>query len=301
MVDRGAIEGAAARIAGRVRVTPVFEVEAGTLGPTAVTLKLESLQVGGSFKARGAFNAALTAGPRPAGLIAASGGNHGIAVAHAARSLDMPAEVFVPDSAPPVKVDRLGELGATVRQAGRDFADALGAMTERQAETGAVLIHAYDQSAVVAGQGTAAREFHNQAPGLTTLLIAVGGGGLIAGFLAWYGRSAKIVAVEPRTSSALAAALGAGRPTDVAVSGVAADSLGARRAGDIAFRLAGESLHRSVLVEDDEITAARRLLWDRCRVAAEPGGAAALAALTSGRYVPEAGERVGVLVCGANG
>jgi threonine dehydratase len=303
--DRAAIEIAATRIAGRVRTTPVIALEDSAFGlppACALTLKLECLQHVGSFKPRGAFNHVLAQSTLPrAGLLAASGGNHGLAVAYVARALGVRAEIFVPAIAAPIKVARLRDYGAEVRIGGRDYAEALVACEARQAETGALSVHAYDEPGVVAGQGTLARELEAQAPGLDTVLVAVGGGGLIGGIAAWYGDGLHVVGVEPTGCAALHAALAAGMPVDVPVSGIAADSLGARRVGDIAFAVAGCHVERCVLVEDDAIRAAQRVLWKNLRVFAEPGGATALAALLSGAYRPERGERVGVVVCGGNG
>jgi len=301
MIGRDAIEAAAARITGHVRITPVIRPMAWRdLTAADVTLKLEQLQHTGSFKARGAFNRILGATAVPAGVIAASGGNHGLAVAYAARVLGQRAEIFVPEIAHPVKIEALKQQGATVHVTGRDYAEAYEASERRRIETGALRVHAYDQPEVVAGQGTTGREFESQAPDLDTVLVAVGGGGLIGGVAAWFGGRVRVVGVEPATSRALDAALEAGTPVDVPVSGIAADSLGARRIGSIALEIAQAYVERVVLVEDADIITARRLLWRDLRVVAEPGGAAATAALLSGRYVAAPGERVGVLVCGAN-
>jgi threonine dehydratase len=233
-------------------------------------------------------------------VIAASGGNHGAAVAFAARASGVPAEIFVPTIASPAKVARLRDYGATVVQTGDAYAEARAAAAARQAETGALWIDAYDAPATVAGQGTVAAEFERQAPGLDTLLVAVGGGGLIGGIAAWTLGGVRIVGVETEGCPTLHAALAAGRPTDVAVSGLAADSLGAKRIGDIAFAAVSAVGATSVLVPDAAVRAAQRTLWDVARVVAEPGGATALAALIAGAYRPAAGERVGVLVCGGN-
>ena len=297
------IEAAAARIRGHVRRTPVIRIEAGELAPCPVILKLESLQHAGSFKPRGAFNTLLQQDPLPRRVIAASGGNHGIAVAHAARSLGLEAEIFVPLISSPVKVERLRRLGASVRQTGRDYAEALAAMRERQAETGALDIHAYDAPATVAGQGTLAMELEEQAGDMQAVLFAVGGGGLIGGALAWMGTRVPVIGVEPHTSSALNAALKAGEPVDVEVSGVAADSLGARRIGRIAFDLASDRLCRSLLVADGTITRARRWLFDELRIVTEPGGATALAALLEGGVDIDIdpSRPLAVVVCGGNG
>jgi len=298
MVTRADIERAAELIGPYVRRTPVLDIELPDGRP--VTLKLECLQHTGSFKTRGAFGRMLSAQVPPAGVIAASGGNHGLGVAYAAGRLGVRAEVFVPEISAPVKVDRLRRLGAIVTQTGDRYAAALAAARERVAATGALEIHAYDQPEVQAGQGTLGREFEAQAPDLDTILVAVGGGGLLGGLPAWYGDRVRLVAVEPRLIPTLAAALDAGEPVDVDVAGVAADSLGATRISAATLTAARANGVRSVLVEDADIVAARLLLWNEARVVAEPGGATALAALTSGAYRPEPGERVGVIVCGAN-
>jgi threonine dehydratase len=301
VIGRPEIEAAAARIAPHVRHTPVIEAEAAAFGtPGRIVLKLECLQHTGSFKPRGAFNRILSADVPPSGVIAASGGNHGLAVAHAARELGHRAEIFVPTIAAPIKIDRLRALGAVVNIAGTVYAEAFQASEARQRETGALVVHAYDQPEVLAGQGTTAREFEQQAPDLDTVLVAVGGGGFIGGIAAWYAGRAKIVGVEPETSCALHAALAADEPVDVNVTGIAADSLGARRVGSLMFPIARQFVDHVALVSDEQIRTAQRTLWRELRIVAEPGGAAAVAALHSGRYRPGAGERVGVLVCGAN-
>ena len=303
MIGQSEIAAAQARIASHVRQTPVIEVAAGTFGAGAaypLTLKLESLQVTASFKPRGAFNRMLSAAVPPSGVIAASGGNHGIAVAHAAKTLGHRAEIFVPEVISAAKIARLKELGAAVNVTGKVYGDALAASQTRAAETGALVLHAYDQPEILAGQGTVAREFAEQAPGLDTVLVAVGGGGLIGGMAAWYRGTTKLIGVEPSTSRALHAALEAGKPVDVEVTGIAADSLGARRVGALMFPLAQDYVERVVLVDDAAIVAAQKSLWRTLRVVAEPGGAAAFAAVLSGAYRPAPGERVGVLVCGAN-
>lgn len=303
MIGRDEIEAAAGRIAGRVRLTPVVELE---VEGAPVVLKLECLQHSGSFKARGAFNALLSQPVPAAGAIAASGGNHGAAVAFAARALGQRAEIFVPTISSPAKLQRIRDYGAEVVVTGADYAEAFAASQERARASGALVVHAYDQPATLAGQGTVAREFCAQARqhegGLDTLLVAVGGGGLIGGMAAWCQAvgGPKVVAVEPRTARALDAALEAGAPVDVEVSGIAADSLGARRVGELMFPIARQAVAAVALVDDEAIRAAQRHLWRELRVVAEPGGAAALAALLSGAYRPASGERVGVLVCGAN-
>jgi threonine dehydratase len=305
----GEIEAAAARIAGHVRETPVLALESGAFGVRApILLKLESLQHAGSFKPRGAFNRLLSNPVPAAGVIAASGGNHGAAVAYAAHRLGHRAEIFVPEISSPVKVQRLRDFGAEVRQVGANYGEALEASRTRAAETGALVVHAYDQVEVLAGQGTVAREFERQAAlfgGFDTVLIAVGGGGLIGGMTAWFagragGPTVKIIGVEPERCPTLHAALEAGAPVDVTVGGLAADSLGASRVGALMFPIARRAVDHVALVEDTAIKAAQLALWKNLRIAAEPGGATALAALLSAAYRPAEGERVGVLVCGGN-
>lgn len=301
--DRDAVEAAAARIAGRVRVTPVLRPGSGAfgLGDLAPALKLESLQHAGSFKPRGALNRVLAAGRLPAaGLIAASGGNHGAAVAWVARALGVRAEIFVPAIASPAKIARLRDFGATVRVGGADYSEALAACEARRAESGALAIHAYDDTDVVAGAGTLAREFEQQVGALDSVLVAVGGGGLLGGLLAWWGERVRLVAVESAGCPTLHTALAAGRPVDVAVSGLVADSLGARCIGAICWQLVRQYPVSSLLVDDDAIRAAQRAFWRETRLVAEPGGATALAALLTGAYRPAPGERVGVIVCGGN-
>ncbi|MBW8271177.1 serine/threonine dehydratase [Caldovatus aquaticus] len=305
-VARSDVEAAARRIAPHVRHTPVLRLPAGAAGGLGldhpVTLKLETLQVTGSFKPRGAFNRILAAHAAPAaGVIAASGGNHGVAVAYAARTLGLVAEIFVPEATPAAKRALIGRQGARLVVGGRDYQAAFEACRHRAAGTGALLVHAYDQPEVVAGAGTLARELEADAPELTHVLVAVGGGGLLGGVLAWYADSAvEVVAVEPETCPTLAVAMLAGRPRPAPVGGIAADSLGARQIGRIGFALAARHLARGVVVADAAIAETQRRLWQACRVVAEPGGATALAALTSGAWTPPAGARVGVVVCGAN-
>jgi threonine dehydratase len=295
------IEAAARRLGDRVRRTPVLAVTADDLGlPVPVTLKLELLQHTGSFKARGAFHRVLAADEAPARVVAASGGNHGVAVAHVGRALGIEAEVFVPATTPDVKRERIAALGARVVVGGEIYDDAQLAANERAAETGALLVHPYDHPLVVAGQGTMARELDQQAPGLDTVLVAVGGGGLIAGAASWFQGRVKVVSVEPSTIPAMRTAIDAGHPVEVAVSGLAADSLGAKRIGAVPWACAAPFVHQAVLVSDDDLRLAQRRLWSALHLVAEPGGAAALAALLSGAYRPEPGERVGVVVCGSN-
>jgi len=301
MTSRTDIAAAAARIAGHVRHTPVLHLAAADLGlGFPVTLKLELLQHTGSFKPRGAFNRLLSAALPTAGVIAASGGNHGAAVAYAARALGVSAEIFVPELTPHAKVARIASYGARVVQGGETYAEALAASRARQAQTGALEVHAYDHPAVLAGQGTVGREFERDAAKLTHVLVATGGGGLIGGIAAWYAGSAAVVSVEPEACPALHDALRAGRSVTAPVGGLAADSLGARQVGELMFPIAARYVAAAVLVSDAAIAAAQRLLWDHLRLIAEPGGATALAALLSGAFVPPDGARIGVLVCGAN-
>jgi threonine dehydratase len=301
MTSRNAIATAAARIAGYVRHTPVLRLAAAELGlGFPVTLKLELLQHAGSFKPRGAFNRLLSTRIAPAGVIAASGGNHGAAVAYVARALNARAEIFVPELTPPMKVARIAGYGARVVQTGATYADALAASRDRQVETGALEVHAYDHPDVLAGQGTVGREFEQDAPELTHVLVATGGGGLIGGIAAWYAGSVQVISVEPEGCPALHVALRAGHPIEAPVGGLAADSLGARQVGGLMFPIAQAHVAAAVLVPDTAIAAAQRLIWDRLRLIAEPGGATALAALLCGVFKPPDGAHVGALVCGAN-
>jgi threonine dehydratase len=298
------VTAAAARIDGYVRHTPLLAVDPGTF-PGPAWFKLEYLQHTGSFKARGAFNRVLAAresgGLHPAvGVVVASGGNAGLANAYAARQLGVPATVFVPTTAPQVKVDKLRAYGATVVQHGAEYAIAYEAAVKHAADTGALYCHAYDQPEIVAGAGTLGIELLDRLDALDTVVVAVGGGGLMAGVAAAVEGRARVVAVEPVTIPTLRTALDRGGPVDIPVSGIAADSLGARRLGDIAYAVAVRAGVDSVLVSDADIIAARRLLWDRWRVVVEHGAAAALAAVTSGAYRPAGGERMVIVLCGAN-
>lgn len=294
---RSEIEAAAARIAGHVRVTPVLGWDLPGMGP--VELKLENLQQTGSFKARGAFNA-LLAGPVPAaGVVAASGGNHGAAVAFAAARLGVPARIFVPEIAGPAKIALIRSQGAELEVVPGLYADAAARAAALAQATGAMQVHPYDAPATLAGQGTLVREWEAQGLQADTLLIAVGGGGLIGGTLAWLGGRRKVVAVEPELAPTLHRALAAGAPVEVAVGGIAANALGAARIGRLALDLARGSV-TSVLVPDSAIAEAQALLWRSLRQLVEPAGATALAALLCGAYRPAPGERVAVLVCGAN-
>jgi threonine dehydratase len=306
MITSSDVRAAATRLAGHVRVTPLIEADRGAFPPAGrVWLKLEHLQHTGSFKVRGAFNRILSAAELdmlpPTGVVAASGGNAGLAVAYAAARYGLPARVYVPAAAPPVKVARLREYGATVVQEGDRYADAYEAAAKHAAQTGALFCHAYDQPEICAGQGTLGLELLDQAGGpVDTVLVAVGGGGLMAGVATATEGRATVTGVEPAAIPTLHTALAAGQPVDIAVGGVAVDSLGATRLGDIAYAVAERASVRSVLVSDDDIIAARKYLWDNYRLATEHGGATALAALLARAYRPGEGERIAVVVCGAN-
>lgn len=285
-----------------IRRTPVIEVDAADFGlaPCRVIFKLELLQHAGSFKTRGAFANLLLRQIPPAGVVAASGGNHGVAVAHAAKQLGKPARIFVPTVASPAKVARIREYGADLVITGERYADALEASETWAASSGALQIHAFDQAETLLGQGTIALELEQQATNLDTLLVAVGGGGLIGGIAAWYAGAVRLIGVEPEKAPTLARALDAGRPVDTEAGGVAADSLAPKRVGALMFPIARRYVERVVLVPDGAIEAAQQTLWDVMRIVTEPGGAAAFAALLMGHYRPSEGERVGVLLCGGN-
>lgn len=304
-VDRGAIAAAHRTIAAFIRTTPVLRLagaDAAAFGaPGGLALKLELTQHAGSFKPRGAYARIFAHRPPQGGMVvAASGGNHGAAVAHAASTLGLRAEIFVPELSTPPKRARIQALGGNLHVVGATYAEALAASEAFAAQHGALQVHAYDMVETIAGQGSFGREFEQQAPDLDTLLVAVGGGGFIAGAASWYANAVRIVGVEPEGCPCLAAARQAGRPVDAAVGGIAADSLGARRIGSLAFGIAQSFVADSVLVPDAAIREAQLLLWQRLRIAAEPGGATALAALLCGAYRPGPEERVGVPVCGGN-
>jgi threonine dehydratase len=292
------ISAAAERIADRVRRTPVLEL--GEIHGASVVAKLELLQHTGSFKPRGAFNKLLSSEVPPAGVIAASGGNFGLAVAYAARETGVPAEIFMPTTSPESKIARVRAQGADVTVVDGYYAEAQAALDDRADGTGALLMHPFDQPEVITGQGTIGVELDEQVPDLDTVLVAIGGGGLIAGIAAWFARRVRVIGVEPELSRAMTAALAAGEPITVDVGGVAADSLGSARVGDHTFPIVRDQVDRVVLVPDDAIRDAQRAIWQDVHVIAEPGGAAAFAALRSGAYQPESGERVCVLICGAN-
>ena len=302
VVDRPMIARTYDVIRPYVRVTPVVEVDVRdfSLGPFSLALKLEQLQRAGSFKTRGAFANLLTRTSPLAGVAAASGGNHGAAVAYAAKQLQIPAHIFVPTVSSPAKIDRIRSYGATLTIVGEDYGDALAASERWAARSGARTIHAFDQAETLLGQGTLGLECSEQLPMLDTLLVAVGGGGLIGGIAPWFEGRVRVVGVEPVSAPTLTCALEAGAPVDAPAGGIAADSLAPRRIGAIPLSIARRFVDRVVLVPDEAIHHAQRLLWDVVRVVAEPGGAAAFAALASRAYVPAPGERVGVVISGGN-
>jgi threonine dehydratase len=301
MISHTEIEEAGRRIAMHVRRTPVITMEEKAFGIDAkILFKLEGLQHTGSFKPRGAFNCILSSEIEEVGVIAASGGNHGAAVAYAAHKLGHSAEIFVPVITPKNKLERLRQYGASITVTGNNYAEALAASGERAAQTGALAIHAYDDARVLAGQGTLGMEFEEQVRGLDAVLIAVGGGGLIGGAAAWYQDRVRVIGVEPERAATLHKSLAAGHVVEVETGGIAADSLGARRVGDLMFPIAQKFVAQSLLVSDEHIAQAQRILWQQLRLVVEPGGATALAALLSGAYKPNPGERVGVVLCGSN-
>lgn len=309
-VTKADIEQAMRRIAQSVRHTPTLEaklaecVETSVSGSTSedspVILKLEYLQHSGSFKARGAFHNLLTRQVPEAGVVAASGGNHGAAVAFVAQRLGVPAHIFVPEVSAIAKRERIEQFGAKLAISGKRYADALAAATAFARETGALAIHAYDAPETLSGAGTVALEIAQQHPDIDTVLVAVGGGGLLGGMAAYFGDGVRIVAVETRGTAALHDAIQAGHPVDVDVSGIAADSLGARCIGNLCFPILQRYVDKSILVSDDEVRQAQDVLWQNFRIVLEPGGAAAFAAISSGRYQPSQNEKVAVILCGAN-
>jgi len=301
-IDTAAISNTHALVGPYIRRTPVLSASGADFGCALerLDLKLECLQVSGSFKARGAFANMLLREVGPDGVVAASGGNHGVAVALAAARLGHPAHIFVPSVASPAKLERIRASGATLTIAGDRYADALAASEAWALEHEAVRIHAYDQAETILGQGTLGAELSDQLPGADTVLVAVGGGGLIAGVAAWYAGRARVIGVEPRLAPTLSMALEAGQPVDAPAGGVAADSLAPRRVGAAGFGIIQSYVERVLLVDDDAIVQAQARLWEVTRIVAEPGGAAALAALLSGVYEPQRGERVTVIVCGSN-
>jgi len=300
-IDRAAIEKTHALIRPRVRLTPVLETSGADLGmpPFPLTLKLELMQHSGSFKVRGAFLNLLQRKAPPAGVAAASGGNHGVAVAYAAMRLGVPARIFLPTVSSPAKIARIRGYGAELVVGGDLYADALAASEAWVARSGALPVHAFDQPETLLGQGTVALELEQQAR-LDTLLVPVGGGGLIGGIAAWYAGRVRVIGVEPEAAPTLFEALRAGQPVDAPAGGIAADSLAPRRVGEVMFPIARAHVERVVLVSDDAIRRAQQAVWETFRVVAEPGSAVTAAALLSGAYVPAAGERVGIVLSGGN-
>ena len=301
-ITRERIAAVEPRIRPYVRHTPVMRVDMADFGSPSlpVDLKLECLQHSGSFKARGAFTNLLERQVPEAGVVAASGGNHGAAVAYAAMKLGHKASIFVPEVSPPAKIERIRGYGAELVVGGARYAEALAASEAFAAKTGALQIHAFNQEETLLGQGTLGLEIEADLPDIDTLLVAVGGGGLIGGIAAWFSGRIRIIAIEPEGAPTLHRAFAAGEPVDAPAEGIAADSLAPKRVGEMMFPIAEAFVERSILVSDDDIVAAQKALWDRVRIIAEPGGAAAFAAMLSGRYVPAEGERVAVLVCGSN-
>lgn len=302
MLEPAAIRANAARIAPHIRRTPVLNVDGADFGLDGVKLvfKLEFLQHSGSFKARGAFTHLLSHRVGEAGVVAASGGNHGAAVAYAAQRLGVRATIFVPGVAAPAKLARIRGYGADLRVVGERYADALAASEACVRDSGALPIHAYDQSETLLGQASVGLEFEEDAPDLDAVLVAVGGGGLIGGISAWYQGRTRVIGVEPELAPTLNLALAAGQPVDAPAGGVAADSLAPRQVGQLMFPIMQRHGAGCVLVSDTAIVEAQRRLWEVLRVVVEPGGAAAFAALLSGAWRPQPGQRVGVLLCGAN-
>jgi threonine dehydratase len=301
-VSRAQVEGAYAILDRHLRVTPVLRADGADFGlsPFSLTLKLEQLQHAGSFKARGAFAHLVLRELPEAGVVAASGGNHGAAVAFAAMRLGVKAKVFVPTVSSPAKIARIRACGADLEVIGERYSDALAASEAWAAESGALPVHAFDQLETLVGQATLGLELTRQAPELDTLLVSVGGGGLIGGIAAWYAGGVRVIGVEPEGAPTLTAALKAGRPVDAVTGSIAADSLAPRRVGELMFPIAKAYVDRVLLVSDPAIRDAQETLWDGARIVAEPGGAAAFAALRSGGYVPAPRERVGVVISGGN-
>jgi threonine dehydratase len=301
-LDRSQITAVEQIIRPHVRRTPILEVSGADFRLDSISLifKLEFLQHAGSFKTRGAFANLLTREVPNAGVVAASGGNHGVAVAYAAGKLGVPAKIFVPTVASQEKIERIRRSGADLVIGGDRYADALAASESWTAQSGAMPIHAYNQIETLLGQGTVGLEFQQQCPNLDTLFVSVGGGGLIGGIAAWYAGKIKLIGVEPEAAPTLANALNAGHPVDSPAGGIAADSLAPKRVGELMFPIAQKYVEKVILVRDDEIMQAQEALWAVLRIVTEPGGAAAFAALFSRRYQPAPDERIGILLCGAN-
>ena len=302
MISRDGIARTYKVIRPHVRRTPVIETEGADfgLGSFQALFKLEMLQRAGSFKTRGAFANLLLREVPPAGVVAASGGNHGVAVAYAAQRLGVRARIFVPSVASPAKIARIREAGAELTVSGERYADALEESERWAASSGALPIHAFDQAETLLGQGSLGLELAEQVSKIDTLLVAVGGGGLFGGLAAWYEEEVRLIAVEPQAAPTLTRALAAGHPVEAEAGGIAADSLAPRKVGELMFPLAQRYAQRVLLVSDEAIRAAQRRLWDTLRIVTEPGAAAPFAALLEGLYRPEEGERVGIVLSGAN-
>jgi threonine dehydratase len=302
MLEPAAIREAYARIAPHIRKTPILEADGADFGLPGrrIVFKLEFLQHAGSFKTRGAFNNMLTREIGPAGVVAASGGNHGAAVAYAAMKTKHPATIFIPTVASPAKMEQIRSYGARLEVGGDRYDDALQASHAFVAQSKAIAIHAYDQYETLQGQATVGLELESQAPKLDALLVAVGGGGLVGGVAAWYRGRVPVIGVEPEAAPTLSRALAAGEPVDSPAGGVAADSLAPKRVGSLMFPIAQQHMRGTVLVTDDAIRDAQRVLWKTLRIVAEPGGAAATAAILSGAWKPSNEQTIGVLLCGAN-
>ena len=305
MISRDEIRRTYDTIRPWIRHTPVVQVALADLDPAAaappaVTLKLEQLQCAGSFKARGAFANLLLRDVPTAGVVAASGGNHGVAVAYAAHRHGVPARIFVPTVSAPAKVARIRQLGADLVVTGERYADALAAAQEYQESSGAMSVHAFDQRETLLGQGTLGLELAGQTDQLDTVLVPVGGGGLIGGVAAWFAGDVRVIGVEPEGAPTLTRAREAGRPADAPAEGVAADALAPRRVGELVFPITQAYVEDVVLVGDAAILAAQRALWQAARIAAEPAASVGIAALLTGAYKPAPGERVAVIISGAN-
>lgn len=301
-IDRETIAATYEKIRPHIRRTPVVEAEGADFGLAGglLTFKLELLQHAGSFKTRGAFANLLLRQVPQAGIVAASGGNHGAAAAYAAMKRGVKARIFVPSISSPAKIARIRSYGAELEVGGERYADALAASEAYRQKSGALGVHAFDQRETLLGQGTLALELEQQKPDIDTLLVGVGGGGLIGGIASWYAGRVKVVGVEPELAPTLTEALAAGKPVDAEAGGIAADSLAPKQIGQLVFPIAQRHVAQVALVSDDAIRQAQRTLWEKLRVVAEPGAAAATAALLSGRYVPRPGEKVGVVISGGN-
>jgi len=303
MIEKSSIESAYVRIKDHIRETPILRLTGADFGlaPFPIVLKLEQLQHAGSFKARGAFTNLLSREIPEAGVVAASGGNHGAAIALAAKRLGIKAKIFVPEVSSPVKIARIREYGADLVVTGADYGIALAESDRYRDETGALAVHAFDDDYTIRGQGTLALELQRQAPEVTTVLCAVGGGGLLAGIASWFaGSNVKVIGVEPDHAPTLTKALEAGEPVDAETGSIANDSLAPRRIGDRVFPIARKLVDRVLLVSDEEIRRSQEMLWSGARIVVEPGGAAAFGAVLAGKYVPANGERIAVVLSGGN-